>query len=290
MADGLGTIHDVVEELAASSSAIANLCALGAHARVEEHRHANPYLWLHVLGAHAEAGDVAEAAVAGSTAMFFPAGSAHGMAVRDVGLASIIIEFDEAALGRALGPHVDLRRPRLWTGGLLARRARRLARLWLAETVSDVDAFDVTQAFLAQALGAPDERPGPSWLGALDAGLDVSERVPGADALARRFGVSGPWLARAYRRWRGEGIGEAVRRRRVETAAVLLETETAGIADVAIQAGFCDQSHMTRAFNQLLGRTPAAIRAARLGLAGQTACASPASSELAADQRARLRA
>src|SRR5580693_5526765 len=111
MTKRLGTIHDVVEELAATSSAVPNLCALGAHARVDQHSHANPYLWLHVLGAHAEAGDVAEAAIAGSAAMFFPAGSGHGMAVRDVGLASIIIEFDEAALGRALGPYVDLRRP-----------------------------------------------------------------------------------------------------------------------------------------------------------------------------------
>ncbi len=74
--------------------------------------------------------------------------------------------------------------------------------------------------------------------------------------------------ARAYRHWRGEGIGEVRRRRRLEAAALLLERDDAGLADVAIAAGFCDQSHMTRAFKQQLGRTPAAIRSARLGLAG----------------------
>ena len=31
------------------------------------------------------------------------------------------------------------------------------------------------------------------------------------------------------------------------------------LADVAVAAGFCDQSHMTRAFKQQLGRTPAVI-------------------------------
>ncbi|HVN02328.1 MAG TPA: AraC family transcriptional regulator [Caulobacteraceae bacterium] len=36
---------------------------------------------------------------------------------------------------------------------------------------------------------------------------------------------------------------------------------------MAAAAGFCDQSHMNRAFRQVLGRTPAALRAARLGLA-----------------------
>jgi len=66
---------------------------------------------------------------------------------------------------------------------------------------------------------------------------------------------------------------EALRRRRVAAAAILLEGADAGLADVAAQTGFCDQSHMNRAFKRLIGRTPAAIRAARLGLSGPDASA-----------------
>ena len=110
--------------------------------------------------------------------------------------------------------------------------------------------------------------PAPPWLDDLEA-LIPAEGASRTDRLARRLGVSRPWLARAYRHWRGEGLGEALRRRRVAAAAVLLEGAEPSLADVAAQAGFCDQSHMNRAFKRFIGRTPAAIRAARLGLSAQ---------------------
>jgi transcriptional regulator GlxA family with amidase domain len=62
---------------------------------------------------------------------------------------------------------------------------------------------------------------------------------------------------------------ETLRRRRVEAAAILLESSGLELAEIAAQAGFCDQSHMNRAFKKFLGRTPAAARAARLGLSKQ---------------------
>jgi AraC-like DNA-binding protein len=39
----------------------------------------------------------------------------------------------------------------------------------------------------------------------------------------------------------------------------LRETDKTG-ADVAQEAGFCDQSHMNRTFRRLLGRLPSAVR------------------------------
>ena len=76
-----------------------------------------------------------------------------------------------------------------------------------------------------------------------------------------------PWLTRAYRGWRGEGLCEALRRRRVEAAAILLESSDKPLAEIAAETGFCDQSHMNRAFKKYLGRTPAIARTAHLGLA-----------------------
>jgi AraC-like DNA-binding protein len=68
------------------------------------------------------------------------------------------------------------------------------------------------------------------------------------------------WLARAYRAWRGEGIAETVRRRLVERAVLKLRSGGASLADVAAECGFCDQSHMNRAFRSVLGRTPLEVR------------------------------
>jgi AraC family transcriptional regulator len=46
----------------------------------------------------------------------------------------------------------------------------------------------------------------------------------------------------------------------VERAALLLRGGRAALAEVAVAAGFCDQSHMNRAFRAVLGRTPLEVR------------------------------
>src|SRR5690348_4052203 len=267
MSRRLGSIHDVAEELASGSAAIANLCVTGAGATSPEHTHANPYLWLHVLGAHREAGDGGERRIDGPAAMFFPAGSAHGMAVGGQGLASVIIEFDAGWLRRRLGGDADVGRPRLWSGPEAGRRASRLARLWLSGGEPAGERFAATDAFLDWALTlAPDLRPEPGWLKDLGELIDVEGATDGGGDLARALGVRRAWLGRAYRRWRGEGLPSALRRRRVAAAAALMEASDLPLAEVALAAGFCDQSHMNRGFQRVMGRTPAAVRAAKLGL------------------------
>ena len=55
----------------------------------------------------------------------------------------------------------------------------------------------------------------------------------------------------------------------VEAAVILLESTDLHLAEIAADAGFCDQSHMNRAFRRFLGRTPAVARALRLGLSNE---------------------
>jgi AraC family transcriptional regulator len=98
--------------------------------------------------------------------------------------------------------------------------------------------------------------------------IDAAEHEPKPGALAGALGVRRSRLARAYRRWRGEGLETALRSRRVAAAAVLIEATDEPLAQIAAGAGFCDQSHMNRCFRQLLGRTPATLRTRRLGFAG----------------------
>ncbi|HLI65202.1 MAG TPA: helix-turn-helix transcriptional regulator [Caulobacteraceae bacterium] len=275
MSNDLGAIHDVAEVLARTPAHVANVAVLPAGGGSPEHVHANPYLWLHVLGSYRDSGDAGPLAVSGPSAMFFPAGSAHEMAVGARGLVSIIVEFDAARLRHVLGLGADLERPRHWIGGAVGREAATLARAWMAPCAAAEPPFAATEAFLSAAMDAEQAKPGPAWLGDLDALIDADER-PHTERLARALGVSPPWLARAYRSARGEGLAESLRRRRVETAALLLERDAFGLAEIALEAGFCDQSHMIRGFHRHLGRTPAALRSARLGLAGAAPKGPPA--------------
>ena len=50
----------------------------------------------------------------------------------------------------------------------------------------------------------------------------------------------------------------------------MLERADLGLADIAAATGFCDQSHMNRGFREVMGRTPAQVRSAKLGLTRPT--------------------
>jgi len=52
-----------------------------------------------------------------------------------------------------------------------------------------------------------------------------------------------------------------VMRRRVAVAQHLLMRTDLGLVDIAIQAGFCDQSHLSRCFRRFAGLPPRAYRA-----------------------------
>ena len=242
----------------------ARLTALCAGRRLDDHTHDHPYLSLYVLGSYREAGEGGETAVDGPAAAFHPAGSAHADAIGVRGLATVIVEFDKAWLARRFGAWANLDRSRYWIGRDAGRKAGQLARAWLGDA-NAVECFALTEAFMRDASRDEDSGVAPAWLDRLSDHDDATE----PDVLAERLGVSREWLVRAYRYWRGEGLDEARRRRRVETAARLIETSPSGLAEIAAEAGFCDQSHMNRAFKRLvLGRTPAAVRASQLGLAG----------------------
>lgn len=270
MSSTLGYIHDVREQIARSSGAIASLTCLSAGQRVSGHVHANPYLSLHVLGSYRDDGDGGDVAMTGPSALFFPAGSAHEMDVGNFGLATIIIEFDDNALRHALGSTATLKRFHSWAGGKVGRQARHLARSWLSRGC-DEQQFDLTFSFLSAALCVAPRACAPTWLDHLDTLIDAQFRAPDVGRWAREIGVTRAWLARAYRDWRAEGLGETVGRRRVQTAAILMENGDLPLAAIAAQAGFCDQSHMNRSFRKFLGRTPAAARSTRLGLAPRRA-------------------
>lgn len=82
--------------------------------------------------------------------------------------------------------------------------------------------------------------------------------------LAAEAGVHPAHLARAFRARYGETVGEYVRRLRLEWAAREMVATDKPLAFLAVEAGFCDQSHFTRAFKRQFGVTPARFRALQL--------------------------
>lgn len=85
--------------------------------------------------------------------------------------------------------------------------------------------------------------------------------IPGSlTELAGAVGVHPAHLARCFRREYGQTVGEYARALRLEWAAEQLALDDAPLAEIALRAGFADQSHFTRAFRQHAGITPGRYR------------------------------
>lgn len=96
----------------------------------------------------------------------------------------------------------------------------------------------------------------PPWL------LRVQEMLHDAPATLRigdcaaEVGVHPAHLARAFRQHFRLSIGAYLRRLRLQLAADQLRSTDISIASIAHDAGFADQSHLTRVFKRHLGVTP----------------------------------
>jgi AraC family transcriptional regulator len=78
--------------------------------------------------------------------------------------------------------------------------------------------------------------------------------------LARVVDMSPSHFRVVFKRSTGLPAHQYVIRSRVEYAAELLARERSPLSDVALQAGFANQSHMARCMKRLMGVTPATIR------------------------------
>jgi AraC family transcriptional regulator len=81
--------------------------------------------------------------------------------------------------------------------------------------------------------------------------------------VARTVGVHPSRLAHEFRARLGASPGEYVRRLRLEWAAGRLRDGESSIAEIALRAGFYDQSHFSRMFRRHYGIAPAAWRRSR---------------------------
>jgi AraC family transcriptional regulator len=63
-------------------------------------------------------------------------------------------------------------------------------------------------------------------------------------------------LLRTFRRYHGMTISNYVRQRRVDNARAAVARGQRPLSMIAVDAGFADQSHFTRAFRQAFGETP----------------------------------
>lgn len=225
--------------------------------RLPEHEHDGVTLTVPLVGGFRAFSDAGESSIVGSCAVLHPAGHAHSVRILEEGVEVVGLYLDPDWLRWAgLGAGVD--RTAYWTGGRARALARRLARAWIASDASEAMLAGLTVQCLQEA-AVEEAPPRPRWMERVEAAMAVPAALRVRD-IARTLDLHPAWLNHAYRAARGEGLHEALRRRRVELAIKALRCSDAPLADIALEAGFCDQSHMNRSFRAILRRTPLEVR------------------------------
>jgi AraC-like DNA-binding protein len=87
----------------------------------------------------------------------------------------------------------------------------------------------------------------------------IATRFP-LSALAATARLSECHFARAFKQSFGVPPHRYLMQRRIARAALIITTTEKALSDIALEVGFCDQSHFTRQFVRVTGETPRAFR------------------------------
>ena len=201
-----------------------------------------------------------------STLLFRQADEPHAYLVSRSGATCLIVDIDAAWLSRAREHAPLVAQSTAFSGGFIVHLAHRLYdEFRLRDEVSRLAIESIALGILAEAsrrAARCAERPAPAWLRQARALVErrFAEPLPLA-AVAAQVGVHPVHLARTFRRIYQTTFAGYVRHVRIEFARQELAGSTA-LSEIAVAAGFCDQSHFSRSFKQYTGLTPAEYRLA----------------------------
>jgi AraC family transcriptional regulator len=144
--------------------------------------------------------------------------------------------------------------------GAIVREFMQVLRCFRGGAANDMETaiFDLIGAarHTIIAMGEP-----PGWLKQVrehvDALLPATVRVRD---VAHSANIHPVYLARQFRRFFGCSVSEYIAARRMQMAAELLSRAQSSLAGAAYDAGYADQSHLTRSFRSSIGVTPQGYR------------------------------
>lgn len=204
-----------------------------------------------------EAGDDFGGVHVPASAIFRPAGYCHHNTFY-ADTRGLVIEVDErhrlAGALRDLAP-ISTSSPHLLT---LGRRIR--TELAGGAVASGLALEGLVLEFAAAFLRSM-PRTAPAWLGDVQNRIAASRRrTVDVDALAASHGVSPVELEQLFAQHLRCTPAEYARRCSIERATELLATTRMPLAEIALESGFFDQAHFTRAYRKATGVTPAQAR------------------------------
>jgi AraC family transcriptional regulator len=229
--------------------------------RFRRHEHEGVHLCIVLDGGFVESRPDGPEDVGPGTVRVSPS-ARHDIDFSPRGARCAVLELGPAETDRSVARGTRfLRDP--WLAGLVARLDRALSgRALDAPARVEEAAIELLAQVERRQVGR--SAPPPPWLRAARELLHDDPSAGSLGALASRLEVHRVHLARAFRDHYGETVGDHLRRIRLMRATRMLRDCERPLSQVALDAGFTDQSHMTRALRASLGLTPSQARRALL--------------------------
>jgi AraC family transcriptional regulator len=195
---------------------------------------------------------------------FSPPGELHSNAFDGAPSRCLVVDLNPAWLqSLELAPSFASR-PDFFKGDPFTAVARRFVReLGESDSATSLVMRALTMELIALAMRGEERRyrRAPGWLVRVRERLtdDFAQNASLAE-LARVAGVHPVHLAAQFRAHFGCTVGEFLRHRRIEFASEEIRAGEASLLDIAQRAGFATQSHFSRVFRTIVGRTPSEYR------------------------------
>ena len=233
--------------------------------RLRTPAHAHPWACLHYVldGVYREAVRGASRSLVAGELLFKPPDECHWNELEGGGSLTLRLEISASRLEQARGVperSVTLDDPAL---GALAER------LAFAAAFPDHDSGTDTELLATELIddltgrgSSPDRRCAAALARQCVELIEEHDPEPiGLNEAAAALGVHRAHLARVFRQGTGTTLGEYQRLRRLRRTLQALRSGTSrGLAELAADAGYSDQSHLTRSVRAAAGLPPGALR------------------------------
>lgn len=243
--------------------AVRELAARPAHPGVPRHTHEHAHFCLVLSGVFATTTHNLEGRCGAAMLLFHPAGTTHEDRYLSPTGRCLTISLGPDVTDRFGVPRLPERSLALHDAEIGFPGSRMRCELRAPDSLTELSLEGLTLELIGRVQRGS-ERLGsgrPAWLARAVACLRECATAPArVTDIAEEAGVHPVHLARVFRKHLGLSPGEYLRRARVQAAMELVEQTSEPLATIALRAGFCDQSALTRAFGRELGTTPAAYR------------------------------
>ena len=229
--------------------------------RIEPHAHEFPFFALSMSGTFRESIGPASFEYRPRDVVYHGAGEEHSVSVGGLHVRCFVLELCTDLVEKRFGIRLPASMFHRENSPLAAMLTTAYSEFRHPDSVS----WLAIQGQLIQLLVASSricaDRDQPRWLNRVTELLRERFRARlTLDEVAAEVGVPAERVSCVFRRVFRRSLADEQRRLRVEYACRLLLDGTLSLSAVAVQAGFADQPHFSRAFKGITGLTPAQYR------------------------------